>query len=251
MSCVDSEHVWAVRFSAIVYRTPLLAMALAEEHGLRKPRWIERNNAQAMVGCDDGGTVWVVARGTDEWRDWLDDLRVASRPVRCDGLGWAHSGMADYARNLWQQVRWVIDPTAPVIFTGHSLGGAAAVLLALWARADGQQVREVITFGAPRCLRGVCPDALPPVIRYERCADLVPRVLWWRYRHVGQRCYIDRHGAIHARPVAWPVRVIDRLIRRWSDPMAWFRDHRIVSYRAVLEAAHRQSESSDVTEAAA
>jgi hypothetical protein len=99
------------------------------------------------------------------------------------------------------------------VFTGHSLGAAAATLAtSLWPRA------ALYTFGSPRVGNPAFGDTLrgSRVERFVNCCDLVCRVPpeGLGYVHVGALRYLDRWGVL--RPEA-----SDEDIRRDGRAAAW------------------------------
>jgi hypothetical protein len=83
-------------------------------------------------------TQYVVFRGTDEFKDWVADL--SFKPTT-DGI---QSGFNKYADLIIPKLIHRIDESKELIFIGHSLGGAIALILSVFFNA------KVITFGCPR-----------------------------------------------------------------------------------------------------
>jgi len=120
--------------------------------------------------------------------DWLNDADFA--PEADPELGQVHKGFRDSFYALWPGIQGVIKswqaagklgPDPKVYVTGHSKGGALAMLAAVKLRADQLlPVTEVDTFGAPR-VGGVDFAARYAAlgvngIRYENQDDMVPLV---------------------------------------------------------------------------
>jgi pimeloyl-ACP methyl ester carboxylesterase len=61
-----------------------------------------------------------------------------------------HQGFLLSARDIYQQILPEIKPGYTINTIGHSLGGAAALILAMMLDAQGHPVGEVITFGQPK-----------------------------------------------------------------------------------------------------
>jgi predicted lipase len=61
-----------------------------------------------------------------------------------------HQGFLLSARDIFQQVQGKINPQYKINTIGHSLGGAAALILAMMLDAQGYDVGEVVTFGQPK-----------------------------------------------------------------------------------------------------
>ena len=120
--------------------------------------------------------------------DWLNDADFA--PQTDAELGQVHKGFRDAFYNLWPgilnqlkawQAAGKIGPATRVYVTGHSKGGALAMLAALKLRAEKLlPVTEVDTFAAPR-VGGADFAARYAAqgingVRYENEDDVVPHV---------------------------------------------------------------------------
>ena len=106
-------------------------------------------------GEDDG--VWwairrlngadvVAFRGSDDFQDWVVDLRAAPIPTR---LGSVHAGFYSGIEKMWAELR---DQSSarPKIITGHSLGAARAAILCGLATLDGAPPLARVVFGEPK-----------------------------------------------------------------------------------------------------
>lgn len=111
------------------------------------------------VAFDEGGShilcqrlpdaILVAYQGTDssDAADIMSNLRIDPRPG--PNGGWCHAGYKSYALAPWGAVRgWLdqVDDGRPIIFTGHSRGGAAATI----AAAFWQDHCSCVSFGAPK-----------------------------------------------------------------------------------------------------
>ena len=187
---------------------------------------IGRGAAQAsvtMTGGIPGFREGIIAfRGTDrDPRDIAADLRAS--PVGVGGVT-VHRGIYEAFESIKQEL--VKLPHGRYTATGHSLGGALALLAGVWLG----DVRRVVTFGAPRVL-DVAVDTTStsscPVYRVVRRGDPVPWLppltasawLGARYRHVGQLLYIDRLGRIRHSPAQLEC-AYDLAIGPRVDPLA-------------------------------
>ncbi|KAJ7731801.1 Alpha/Beta hydrolase protein [Mycena maculata] len=120
-------------------------------------------------------------------------------------------------RSLVRELKILKDPNTPVYYTGHSLGGAYATLLAarLLVNPTGEKKERVdtpainfkglYTFGAPRVgnraftkafedARAKYPTGKPDVLRFVNGDDIVTKVppLCMGYRHVGYVPWSDQ-----------------------------------------------------------
>ena len=109
-------------------------------------------------------------RGTDEPKDALRDLRIL--PL--------------WTRELVNKVTSVclerdIDHKK-IELTGHSLGGAVALIVGALMTRDEIPPLQIVTFGAPRCGRLKILDGVP-VTQYRHGKDIVPLVPPLMRRH--------------------------------------------------------------------
>lgn len=133
-------------------------------------------------------------RGTENVQDWITNLQYSLTPADSpqaggrQSSGKVHQGFLDAFRSIRDQVDRYL-PCAeglPVFITGHSLGGALAMLGA--AHLSGWDLAAFYTFGAPRVGNKSFSSSLrTPVYRVINPLDTVPLVpgCWRGYRHAG------------------------------------------------------------------
>ena len=97
-------------------------------------------------------TAVVAIAGSDDLRDWSDNVRCAC-PESAGYRIRVHRGFAAHAEEL----RHVLDEYAApllagrqVVLCGHSLGGAVCLLLPLLSQLPEIRAASIVTFGAPR-----------------------------------------------------------------------------------------------------
>ena len=120
--------------------------------------------------------------------DWINDANYS--PQVDPKLGQVHAGFKAAFDQVWpalqqQIVAWQkagkIGPNTKVYVTGHSKGGALAMLAALTLMGEKlTPVTEVVTFGSPRVGGPDFADKYAAAgisgVRYENYQDLVPHV---------------------------------------------------------------------------
>jgi predicted lipase len=125
---------------------------------------VQADGHQTLVGFDPKKNIIMVAmRGSLSMQDWIDNLKAAilvpfagcSGCKIADGFEEAaislQSGIEDAVSKILTEVRTEKTPT--VVFTGHSLGAAMAVLLLSNSSAFSFSplvAKPVYTFGQPR-----------------------------------------------------------------------------------------------------
>jgi hypothetical protein len=155
----------------------------------------------------------------EEFEAWCDDpnyddekLDTTDRTINClsncscskPKEAWEHKGFAISLSSVWWDMEkrvkeFLKDTPLPIIVTGHSLGGASAMLMTFHATFP---IKAVYTFGQPR-VGGSSFAYLysrkrldEKTFRVIKDQDLVPRAppVTSGYRHVGHSLYIPSTG---------------------------------------------------------
>jgi triacylglycerol lipase len=226
--------------------------------------------ARGFLGVCDTHAV-LSFRGTDPVTlpNWL--TVVAARLVACaDFEGRVHHGFHYALRRTWNQVEAALDEAAdkPLFLTGHSMGGALAVLAGCRLANARRPATATYTFGAPRVGdHHFCRGYELPTYRLVNRLDLVPELPLESarrtatasrraktapaagrkkaapvasYRHVNTLVYLDRDGeiAIDATIAPWHVDAVARAVAtRGKSFFEGITDHLIVNYIRSLEGA--------------
>ncbi|MBK8010156.1 MAG: lipase family protein [Deltaproteobacteria bacterium] len=162
-------------------------------------------DAQALVAYDGSRNTIVVAfRGTSTWRDVLSNAAFWLTDGSAYGGGDVHGGFAEQLRSIAPTLEASIDhfrrkakrqhlPAPTVMVTGHSLGGALAVLfagrlmLAQGASQDwceGLRLHNLYTFGQPavgdvtfcQAMERELAGRGAVLFRFVNGQDIVPRI---------------------------------------------------------------------------
>ncbi len=186
---------------------------------------------------------WVSARGTANMHNVLMDAQSIARQDAKAGVR-LHRGFEKYAAAAYASVRPLLRPGYRVNLTGHSLGGAAAVILMMYLRADGVQIGEVVTFGQPKVTdaHGVARYADAPITRVVDCRDPIPltpphglmSALHGAFRHFGREIILF-DGPLHS---VLPEHVAERadVTSFWhSLPHVEAHDHKLANYLKRIE----------------
>jgi predicted lipase len=172
---------------------------------------------------DVGDCVVVVFRGSDSRRDWMHNLDFPKRPYRDMPVPFhVHRGFL----RAWKQVNDLITGMLehvekPIIVTGHSHGGALAILCMedLWYRyPDKRGKLRLVTFGAPRV------------------------VGWYNWRKVSERwdgsvLYCNRVDVVTNLPffLMGFLHVRRRVMLRGPRPCRMVDNHMIMRYAESME----------------
>jgi triacylglycerol lipase len=207
----------------------------------------DRHGTEAVVMSNDRIVV-VAFRGTQFTATWSQfiadfvatDLDVAMVPVPEFGNGAkVHRG---FRAAFLQERDRVLDAVRTqrtagqrIWVTGHSLGGALAILAARTIRAQGMQVRGLYTYGCPRAVNESFRSAIgiSNVQRYVYALDLVPMVpddVALGYRHVGR----TNNFEVPFLPGAGPYDSVLKLDRAEVRGVGNVFDHDLARYEAAL-----------------
>jgi len=155
---------------------------------------------RSMVGyvVHSDGVCVIVFRGTDDGFDWVTNLGSISTGTP---HGPIHGGFYRSYQPLKRQIQIVLNDIAPeeIWITGHSLGGALAVVCAFdLISNENREISGVMTFGQPmvagRQLANYLDEKL--VGRYAHFvnnADVVPRMPP-NFRHCGSLVWFTQGG---------------------------------------------------------
>lgn len=189
-----------------------------------KPDFVGLRNTSVVIA--DLHDVFIVAfQGTHTAGEWLTDMEAFWKRLETSSV---HFGFWAALASVISEIECALtnlnfSPAKPVIFTGHSLGGALAKLAAF---RFAQQyplgcVHSVYTFGQPRvgdarfaqiynALQISTIDGTPITLhdqtfRFVNLNDIVPRTPflwpWFNYRHCGREILFDAFGGHVMDPV--------------------------------------------------
>lgn len=168
----------------------------------------------------------LVFRGTRGFRSWPSNLNSRHESWPCGGS--VHGGFKTGFNGLWQKIEPVLSEIDfPLFFTGHSLGGALAVLA-----ASMRPEAVVYTFGAPKTGNAVFSSSLKStrIYRVENNHDLIPAMPPFSI-HTGF-CHAGVQIGLKDDPLNGPR---SSGTRRWIDPPGFLSDHSPINYTIRLE----------------
>jgi len=189
--------------SNIAYQTPPAAATSCGKLGFDHIVPVVVHPMAAFVISSEDVTV-IAFRGTDDPADWLVNLDIFSTPTP---HGEMHQGFADAYKTLKAPILDTLRPKPPkhLWVTGHSLGGALAVVCA-YDLIDNEKMAldGVITFGQPMVARRGLADYLDKLLlgRFAHVvndADIVPRVPP-TYSHCGSLVWFTDGGIRRSKP---------------------------------------------------
>ncbi|GAA0492609.1 lipase family protein [Streptomyces olivaceiscleroticus] len=249
---------WLALASDLAYKDQATIEAQAREWGFEVVRHHETRftppfplqDTQAYTMANDD-TVVTAFRGTEpqQIKDWLSDASAPPRhgPAR---TGHVHDGFGQALESIWPEVTAAHEELRAggqrVWFTGHSLGGALAMLAGARMYLEDPRLAAdgVYTYGQPRTCDSTLAQAYNQgyggrMYRFVNNNDIVPQLPPEPlYTHVDALRYIDSRGRVReSMPVVGGL--LDRAAGLTADPLApasdGVRDHFMRAYVTALE----------------
>ena len=222
------------------------------------------------IAAGGPGFVAIAFRGTKNFDDWMTDFQATpvSFPwIFASGpdVGDIHAGFGHALVDAWDQIKKAISdliptpdvapdmPQQPTLWlTGHSLGGALAVIagavFSMWSGAPIRSVSGIYTFGQPRVgLFRFCGNydhlLSGKTFRFVNNQDLVPRVPFrgFDYADVGQMIHFDSNGAPQLQSSQWTsflnrtLQSFDEFFNIAGHAQSNVRDHSMDGYQQLVQ----------------
>lgn len=120
-------------------------------------------------------TQTIAVRGTANIENAMVDLALKLVLDKSINIS-LHRGFSNAARQLYNELKPFLKKDYRINTTGHSLGGAVALILAAMLDDDGFKVNQVITFGQPKVtnLSGASSLDSLDIIRVVTPKDIIP-----------------------------------------------------------------------------
>jgi endonuclease G, mitochondrial len=195
----STERSWKSSYSAaltsqLAYEPADVVLRICRQRwSFDRCEFVESGSTQSFFASTEAFHL-IAFRGTEELADWLTDLRIlgTQRPY-----GTIHRGFLHGFRQIESQLLDLVGsgPVRPLILTGHSLGGALAVIAA--AEWHGLlPIESIFTFGQPAVGKnrfvGFMTEAYGNRhIRVVNDDDIVPKVPP-TYVHTGKLIHLGR-----------------------------------------------------------
>lgn len=162
--------------SALVYETDAVIRQKAQAGTTVSIMSETATGMKAYVEIDDAKKIqWIVVRGTSNLvnvRLDVDYNKVVDARLQVP----LHKGFADTALQTYRFAKPLLKPGYETRVTGHSLGGAAAVIVLMLLKEDGMRLGQAMTFGQPKVTnhQGVAKYRSLPLLRFVNDKDPVP-----------------------------------------------------------------------------
>ena len=166
---------------------------------------------KAYVETDDTARVqWLVVRGTSNLVNIQLDVdynKILDSRLQIP----LHKGFADAAMQVYQFAKPLLNTDYEIRVSGHSLGGAAAVIVLMLLKEDGYKLGQAMTFGQPKVTNrdGARKYGALPLLRFVNAKDPVPLLPPFEifavldegpYRHFGPEVVLEEGAAYRYYP---------------------------------------------------
>jgi len=181
-------------------------------------KYIDENDTQCFVIGNDKGII-LAFKGTTSIEDWLTNVKIRKVTGSLGGTK-VHSGFKSALDCVWARVESTVSEfqngkSHSLWITGHSLGGALATLATARFLDSGRAVKALYTLGQPRvgdeAFSDVFNVSFSSVYRLVNNEDIVTRIPFLGYKHVGQEIYFDNKGILQKDP-SWFQKYSDHVL---------------------------------------
>ncbi len=219
----------------------------------------DKMQVRYMVGHNENEKILVCAvRGSDTTLDWVQDLNAYMSGTIYDLPGKCHDGFIGRAKQIPIEffVNKIVNEGYRCIFTGHSLGGAVATLLAvrvlfhekIKGNSDFTKNILCIGYGTPpvgnaafsKNIDSICKNNFHFYVFKKDLVVLLPYPINLFFEHFGKFVFLSDNGV---------YRMSDTFKRKG---IPWPADHHCINYFKnvvkILEKDHKQDIYLDVNE---
>ncbi|MDH5612493.1 MAG: lipase family protein [Gammaproteobacteria bacterium] len=149
-----------------------------KNHTLTRYSHIPGFNISYFLATDDIAKTQIIAvRGTANIENAFVDAALELTTDKRTGIR-LHNGFSQTAQAIYVEIKPLLKTNYVIDTTGHSLGGAVALILAMYLDTDHFNVGQIVTFGQPKItnVAGANHFQHLNIIRVVTPKDLVPLV---------------------------------------------------------------------------
>ena len=230
------------RAALLSYKNAASGEKIATEWGFFRFEPFSRNQHFGIVIGNDK-IILIAFRGTNERADWWSNLDIL---FKRSPLGWVHRGFLKATELFWPELPKKIsefcDNNQTIWVTGHSLGGALALLASVKLLVENKNmISGIYTFGQPPVgtlrfcskFKEQFPNNLFRFVNHTDAVSDLPILL---RQHVGEIRYFDTSGSLWEGKPPWKVSFLDHI----NAPVKYgglsqFTAHSMKNYVVLIE----------------
>ncbi|MDH5472751.1 MAG: lipase family protein [Gammaproteobacteria bacterium] len=181
------EHPGQINFSEIKEYAQLANVAYLTESGIRKYNFShnytlshyqiipELEVSYFLITNNISKTQIIAVRGTSNIENAIIDVALQLVLNKHTGIR-LHNGFSQAAEAIYTNIKPLLKKDYIIHTTGHSLGGAVALILAMHLNIDNFNIGKIVTFGQPKVTNIAGAHKFKPlnIIRVVTEKDLVP-----------------------------------------------------------------------------
>jgi len=216
----EYNHVNALacaRISQLAYEDPAEGNRVATKWGFDQFAYFASDHHYGIM-MGNAESVLIGFRGTDERTDWWTNLNIF---FKRSPFGWVHRGFMNATESFWPDLPEKLSDFRgrgqTIWITGHSLGGALALLAAVKLHMEhGLEIAGIYTYGQPPVGRGgFCANLAKHFpnryFRFVNHIDAVSDATLF-FRHPAREVrYFDTSGKLWEGDPPWRVSILDRI----------------------------------------
>ncbi|CAD7703470.1 unnamed protein product [Ostreobium quekettii] len=223
-------------------------------------------DTRVVISWNNAGTILVCFRGTSSKANVVADLKFWRTPhppgrglTMLSMIPMVHKGFLDswtakgFNHKLLEKIRSIMGspefdyPKLRILVSGHSLGGAIAVLAAHDIRrycAVKPHQLSCYTFGCPRVGNHMFADehnrVVPDTWHVINNLDPVPRMpkFWVLFKRSGRRVVINAHGDMIVQPIFLEFKLVSAFMGKTKVVHHWLSSYRRSLSSVVLAQFH-------------
>lgn len=168
-------------------------------------QFFDKNGTQALALVTQSKVI-IAFRGTElNLQDIKTDINC--NKIEVPNIGFVHQGFWEALNAVLNDILLFVKDhhqQKEILITGHSMGGALAVLLGTYLQANNIHRFQVFTFGSPRCLSWKTAKKVDALIHnkvflFINSVDIVPRVpfLLMGFGHIGKVFFLDSKAKLY------------------------------------------------------
>jgi hypothetical protein len=174
---------------------------------------IENEGEKALVGVySNTGRLFVSFRGSTNIQNWIDNVQFSLTCPYQNNVICVETGFYKVFEAMMPQVEKAVASAATrynidtILYTGHSLGGAVATLMAYYMSTNdnNDHTIELITFGSPRVgnaefVEDFASSNIGVSYRITHAYDMVPHVpqMFLHYNHIPHEVWYNEDNSAY------------------------------------------------------